>query len=162
MSCAKPIPRRPISHSSNSFLKESIVRNKKINNFEEEAIKHYISQDSLNVYHTSASGFWYRYITKVNDEKPRPKIGDEVDFSYEILDLNNEILYSSNELGQVNYIIDKEDIESGLQSGLKLIKEGEEIIFIFPSYNAFGFVGDNEKRGVKQPLIYIVSLIKIK
>ncbi len=161
-SCLNPTPRHPISHHSKSFLKESVERNKRINAFEESVIKQYIAQDSLNVYLTSSNGFWYKYINKVKGEFPQPKIGDEVVFSYEISDLSNNILYSSKELGNVSYFIDKEDIESGLQNGLKLMKESEKIVFLFPSYNALGIIGDTDKIGMNQPLIYKVQLIKIK
>lgn len=161
-SCTNPTPRRPVSRHTKSFFNESVERNKKINVFEETAIKQYIAQDSLNKYSISPNGFWFRYIHQIHEENPKPKIGNEVVFNYEISNLNNIVLYSFDELGDVSYFIDKEDIELGLQNGLKLLKEGEEIVFIFPSYNAFGIVGDKEKIGINQTLIYSVKLIKIK
>ena len=161
-SCVQPDPRRPISHHTQSFLKESVARNKKINALEETAIKYYIAQDSLSDYEVSSNGFWFKYIKQISEERQRPKIGDRVVFNFEISDLNNTILYSFNELGEVNYSIDKEDIDLGLQSGLKLLKEGEEVVFLFPSHNAFGITGDSKKIGINQPLIYRVQLIKIK
>lgn len=94
--------------------------------------------------------------------KETPILGDQVVFKYEVSNLNNEVLYEFGELGEVNYKIDKENLESGLQSGLKLMKEGEEIMFLFPSYKAFGMLGDRTKVGMNQPLIYRVELIKIK
>ena len=42
------------------------------------------------------------------------------------------------------------------------MKEGEELLFLFPSYKAFGILGDRTKVGMNQPLIYRVKLIKIK
>lgn len=162
VSCSDPIPRRPVSHSTKSFLKESIKRNKQINTLEENAIKHYIALDSLKSYQVSSNGFWFRYLKRNSEVEEKPVLGNEVLFKYEISDLNNEILYSFEELGEVNYKIDKERLESGLQSGLKLMKEGEEMMFLFPSYNAFGVLGDRTKIGMNQPLVYKVELIKIK
>ena len=161
ISCSDPIPRRPVSHSTKSFLKESVKRNKHINALEENAIKYYIALDSLNTYEVSSNGFWFRYLKKENEIKQKPKLGDEIVFKYEISDLKNEVLYTFQELGEVNYKIDKENLESGLQSGLKLMKVGEELMFLFPSYKAFGILGDHTKVGMNQPLIYRVELIKI-
>ncbi|MFK5879978.1 MAG: hypothetical protein QM478_10840 [Flavobacteriaceae bacterium] len=48
-----------------------------------------------------------------------------------------------------------------MQEGLKLMREGEEMQFLFPSFKAFGFTGDQEKIGIKQPLVYSVKLISI-
>jgi gliding motility-associated peptidyl-prolyl isomerase len=162
VSCVDPIPRRPVSHSTKSFLKESVNRNKHINTLEENIIKYYIALDSLNSYKVSSNGFWFRYLKLKNEIKSTPELGEEVVFEYEISNLRNEVLYTFKELGEVHYKIDKENLESGLQSGLKLMKEGEEILFLFPSYKAFGILGDRTKIGMNQPLIYRVKLIKIK
>ena len=162
-SCSTPEPRRPISHHTESFLKKSVERNKRINAFEEEAIKYYIAQDSLKKYKASTTGFWYRYIEQREEvEGGQPLFEDTVVFNYEISDLNNEVLYSYEELGDVTYKIDKENLESGLQDGLKMMRVRDEILFLFPSYKALGILGDKEKVGMNQPLIYKVKLIKIK
>ena len=162
-SCSAPEPRRPISHHTESFLKESIQRNKQINAFEEEAIKYYIAQDSTKIYNVSTKGYWFRYLSHIEAvEGGSPKFEDTIVFEYEISDLNNEVLYSYEELGEVTYKIDKENLESGLQDGLKMMRERDEVMFLFPSYKAFGILGDKEKVGMNQPLIYKVKLIKIK
>ena len=162
ISCSGPVPRRPVSHSSKSFLKESVERNKQLNSLEENVIKYYIALDSLNSYEISSNGYWFRYLKKENKIAATPILGEEVIFEYEISNLENEVLYTFQDLGEVNYKIDKENLESGLQSGLKLMKEGEEMLFLFPSYKAFGILGDRTKIGMNQPLIYRVKLIKIK
>jgi len=160
-SCVDPTPRRPVNHKKESYIQKSIQLNKKINVGESKIIKEYIKQDSLNSYNNSSSGFWYTYLHKNASEERTPKLGEIVLFEYEIYDLSNTLIYSKEELGQVSYYVDKEDLESGLQEGLKLMKEGEEIKFIFPSFKAYGFTGDRKKIGVKQPLIYKVKLINI-
>ena len=160
-SCSDPIPRRPVSHHTQSLMVESVKLNKKINAVEEKAIKYYIAQDSLSDYYNSPSGFWYKYLIQIDEIDQIPNIGDEVEFEYEISDLLDNIIYSNESLGVQKYSIDKENIESGIQNGLKLMKENEEIVFLFPSFSAFGFSGDNEKIGIKQPLIYKVKLNKI-
>ena len=50
---------------------------------------------------------------------------------------------------------------SGLREGLKLMKEGESITFIFPSQKAYGYYGDENKIGRNVPLICEVSLLKL-
>lgn len=161
-SCSEPDPRRPVSHHTDSFFEESVERNKNVNTLEEAAIKYYIAQDSSKTYIASSSGFWYAYTKRKLKEGKRPVLGDEVVFNYEILNLRNEILYSYDALGEVQYKIDKEEIELGLQSGLKIMKVGEEVSFLFPSHSALGILGDKDKIGMNQPLIYRVQLINLK
>jgi gliding motility-associated peptidyl-prolyl isomerase len=160
-SCSGPTPRKPVSHHTQSFMVESVNLNKKINSIEEDAIKYYIARDSASNYYNSPNGFWYKYLIQSDETNPIPSIGDEVEFEYEISDLLDNVIYSNETLGVQKYSIDKENIESGIQNGLKLMKEKEEVVFLFPSFSAFGFSGDKEKIGIKQPLIYKVKLNKI-
>jgi gliding motility-associated peptidyl-prolyl isomerase len=85
-----------------------------------------------------------------------------VSFEYEITDLNDSIIYSKEELGIRNYKVDKEDFISAIQKGIKLMKVGETITFVIPSYNAFGITGDGNKIGINQSIKSTITLLNIK
>lgn len=159
LSC-EPKPRRPILVAGNSIDK-SVIRNQNNNKIEELLLKKYIFHDSLKKYHNSKSGFWYASVISKKNKKKRAKTNDIVIFAYQIKTLDNRIVYSFSEIGKQRYKVDKQDIIIGLQQGLKLMKEGEEFTFLFPSYKAFGYAGDGNKIGVNEPLIYEVKLLKI-
>jgi gliding motility-associated peptidyl-prolyl isomerase len=159
-SCSNPEARKPIVRKTGSFINESIERNKLLNNAENALLMEKMKMDSSHEYLNSANGFWYYYLTKTESETYLPKRGDEVFYSHEIRSLNDSILYSKEELGTKSYLVDKEDLISGLQDGIKLMKEGETVSFLFPSYKAYGYSGHG-KIGPNEPLIYIVQLIKI-
>lgn len=159
--CAEPEARRPVTVKTGTTLASTVAQTKMINKIEEEKILHYIKQDSLRTYLVSESGFWYRYDQKNEERAYTPKEKDEVLISYDIRDLNNNIIYSKEILGNKRYIIDKEDFITGLQIGIKMMKESETITFIIPSYNAFGIVGDENKIGMNQSIISTVTLLKI-
>ncbi|WP_299437399.1 gliding motility-associated peptidyl-prolyl isomerase GldI [uncultured Aquimarina sp.] len=160
-SCKAPEARKPVSISSGSFISESINRNKELSAREETRIQKIIKEDSLNNYITSDGGFWYYYEKKDTISTITPKFGDVVNFNYNIKDLNNVIIYNRKELDTVNYAIDQEDLFFGLREGLKLMKEGEIVTFLFPSYQAYGYYGDDNKIGTNIPLISRVTLNKI-
>lgn len=141
-------------------MRESIERNKVFNKLEEKLIQQKMESDSIHVYTVSPHGFWYYYMQTDTINAVSPVKGDEVVFSYEIKDLKDSIIYSKEELGDKNYLVDKEDLISGLQDGIKLMKEGEIVTFLFPSYKAYGYSGF-EKINSNQPLIYTVHLKKI-
>ena len=46
-------------------------------------------------------------------------------------------------------------------SGLKLMKEGETITFLFPSYKAYGYYGIENKLGTNIPIQCTVTLNSI-
>ena len=142
-------------------MSESIKRNKALNKLEEEVLLLKMKKDSLNNYISSDHGFWYFYQVKDTINNKFPVKGDEVIFTHEIKDLRDSIIYTKEELGIKNYLVDKEELITGLQEGIKLMKEGEVVTFLFPSHIAFGYTGF-EKIKPNQPLIYTVQLNKIK
>jgi len=57
--------------------------------------------------------------------------------------------------------VDQEDFISGIQQGIKLMKVGETVIFVIPSYNAFGILGDGNKIGMHTTIKSKVTLLNI-
>ena len=93
-SCSEQQARKPISHSSGTFMKESIDRNKKMNTQEKEAIAKIIKKDTAHIYNISEKGFWYAYKSK-SSENVFPVKGDVVNFDYEVTDLYGNSIYSA-------------------------------------------------------------------
>lgn len=163
VSCTTSKPRRPINPKpSTTIFQDNIETAKKIFQLEEEEILNFIKKDSLNVYKTSSSGFWYTYNTKIEKDLAMPKAGDIVELTYDIRDLNDSIIYNKADLGTKTYKVDKEDFISGIQKGIKLMKIGETITFVIPSYNAFGISGDGNKIGISKTIKSTVTLLNIK
>ncbi|GAA0756580.1 gliding motility-associated peptidyl-prolyl isomerase GldI [Psychroflexus lacisalsi] len=160
--CKSPEPRKPVSRASKSFTSKSLVMNKAIVEKEEAYIQDIIEKDSTNTYITSADGFWYYYNSENKKDSITPNFGDEVEFNYNILTLQGDTIYSRKELGERAYVIDKEEIFTGLRQGLKLMKEGETVTFLFPSHQAYGYYGDNDKIGTHVALKSTVTLNEIK
>ena len=163
LSCSTPQARRPINPKlSATIFQENIAVTKKIFQLEEAEILQYIKNDSLNVYKASPNGFWYSYVHRIQEDLVTPEIGDVAELTYDIRDLNDVILYSKETFGIKNYTVDKEDFISGIQKGIKLMKVGETIIFVIPSYNAFGISGDGNKIGINKTIKSKVTLLNIK
>lgn len=161
-SCSQQQARKPVSYTESSFMKESIARNKKLIANEEKLIDDIIKKDTLKQYIASAKGYWYKYDTKIDEILPHPKRGDIAYFDYEIKNLTNQIIYTKEELKPQEYYVDKENILMGLRDGIKLMKKGETVTFLFPSHMAYGYRGDTKKIGSNEPLICTVTLNEIK
>jgi len=161
-SCEKESPRYPISNSRGEFLKESVQRNKAMVGSEEEEIQNVIKNDSTHKYYQSSHGFWYKYIKTNIHDNINPKEGDMVTLEFEIQDIDGKTIYAKEETTPNTYQIDKQEIMVGLRHGIKLMRKGETISFIFPSHMGYGYLGDKEKIGLNEPLICIVTLKDIK
>lgn len=160
--CKTPDARRPVSQSTSTYIQESIEYNKKVVAFQEGLIKEIIEQDKENNYLTSNHGFWYYYNEKIISPAKKPSLGNKVAFTYNILHLDGTPIYTTEEIGPRTYIIDKQVLFSGLREGLKLMKVGETVTFLFPSHKAFGYYGDNERIGVNVPIKSTVTLNAIQ
>lgn len=85
-----------------------------------------------------------------------------VEFDYSLQTLDGREIYSDEEINPRTYTIDQEQLFSGLRQGLKLMKEGEVVTFLFPSHKAFGYYGDKKRIGKDVPVISRVILLDIQ
>ena len=160
-SCKSPEARRPVSQKTGSFIKISAERNKKLNTEELKQIQKIIEKDTSKTYIASESGFFYYYNTKVEKDTITPTFGDIVNFDYDVKDFNGNDIYSDNEIHPRDYAMDQEEIFTGLREGLKLMKPGETVTFLFPSQKAYGYYGDKNKIGTNTPVICEVTVNSI-
>ncbi len=161
LGCKSPEARPPVSIKTGSFIDASVERNKKLNETERNKILELIEKDENSKYIASENGFWYSYDTKIEESNITPEFGDIVNFNYQVSDLNGNTIYSQDELKTRDYAMDKEELFSGLREGLKLMKAGETVTFLFPSQKAFGYYGDTNKIGTNVPLKCNVTINSI-
>jgi gliding motility-associated peptidyl-prolyl isomerase len=113
-------------------------------------------------YIASESGFWYYYNNKIdNDTLTTPDFGDVINYNYNVKNINGNLIYSTEEIKTQTYAMDKEELFTGLREGLKLMKSGETVTFLFPSQKAYGYYGDENKIGSNVPLICEVTINSI-
>lgn len=162
IACNEPEARRPVEVRSSSYIDESVTKNKAQVEAEDSALLKWIEKDSLREYIGSDTGFWYYYVDTTSTGDRTPEFGDRVEYEYEVRALNGRLLYSLKSQGKQTYLMDKERLITGLREGLKLMKEGQTVTFVFPSYKAYGYYGDGGKIGMDMPVIYTVTLNKIE
>jgi gliding motility-associated peptidyl-prolyl isomerase len=162
MACKQQQARKPISRSSGSFMQESIERNKKLIAGEEGKIDSIIKSNPKIKYIASKKGYWYYYDIKNDKDTLRPKKGDIAFFDYEIKDFKGNVVYSEVELKSQTYVVDKQNILTGLRHGIKLMHKNEKVTFLFPSHMAFGYHGDEKRIGTNIPIICTVTLNDFK
>lgn len=163
-SCKSPEARRPVSQNSGSYIDESVELNKEMIAKEEAYIKQVMGENTDTEFLNSAEGFWYYYNKKTSDSLniKTPEFGDVVVFDYSISSIEGDPIYAEGEKPTREYAMDKEKLFTGLRQGLKVMKEGETVTFLFPSHKAFGYYGDQEKIGQNVPIMAKVTLHEIK
>jgi len=160
-SCKEPVARMPVVRNNDLDYKIAINWNKALVATQDRAFKQIIEENLDKQYFNSKLGFWYTYINQNKKLNYTPKLSDNLIYTYQVTNLKGDIIYSYNEIGDQNYVVDKEQIITGLQKGLKLMHQDEKVQFLFPSFLAYGVLGDRKKIKTNQPLIYTVYLKKI-
>ena len=160
LSCHDIEPRKPLNKNFSVFLKSSAIRNKSRVAAEQILINNARKLDNKNIYNSSPLGFLYS-VKKNKNKNFLAKKGDFVEIQYEIEDLNQNLLYGEDELQNVKFIVDKEEIIPALREGVKFLSEGDTGVFLFPSHFCYGYQGDSEKIGSNQPLRFTIKLVSL-
>lgn len=160
-SCKNLQPRKPVSNKTSSYNELSIEKNKKLYAAEEAAIEKIISNLDRK-FTRSSNGFYYNFSKMDSISQITPKFGDRVTFEYNVIALNGDTIYHAQELSPVTKSLEQEyGIFKGMREALKLMHEGDQATFYFPSYMGYGYYGDENRIGTNVPFKSDVKLIGI-
>jgi FKBP-type peptidyl-prolyl cis-trans isomerase FkpA len=109
----------------------------------------------------SKTGTGLRYFIYQNGEGESAQVDDYVDVEYSITLLDGTECYATKKDEVEEFKVDKAQVESGIQEGVKLMREGDKAILIVPSHLAHGIVGDMSKIPPLSTLLVDIELVKI-
>lgn len=161
LSCKTVEARKPLQQNSGQFMDESVQRNKDLNAREYAKINALIESSEMT-FQRSDYGFWYSNNKPNNTSDYTPKFGDAITYSYSVKHLDGTWIYPPENIQKQTYYVDQENLFAGLREGLKLMKQQENMTFIFPSQLAFGYYGDDNQIGANTPVVYNVTVHNIK
>lgn len=139
---------------------KSIEMNQRIAQKEKLNIAMYLEHRKMLNMQQTGSGLYYGIYKKTDGDSA--KTGMEAGVKYIITFLNGDTCYVTPKDEIVYFKIDKTDIESGVQEGVKKMKLGEKAILIIPSHLAHGITGDNNKIPPITPLVIDLELKELK
>ncbi|MBE0648128.1 MAG: FKBP-type peptidyl-prolyl cis-trans isomerase [Bacteroidales bacterium] len=157
--CREPV--RPVESTAHIRLADEklIDFNRGVVKVEEQEIEDFLLRYGWNVKQTP-TGLRYLIYKKGNGKKAMS--GMLVRFNYTVKLLNGTLAYSSDSLGEKSFILGHGGVESGLEEGMLLLREGDRAKFIIPSYLAYGLLGDQDKIPPGASLVYDVNMIGLK
>jgi FKBP-type peptidyl-prolyl cis-trans isomerase len=88
--------------------------------------------------------------------------GSIVDVEFEVRLLDDSLCYRTEQGELATFKVDKSDVETGVQEGIKLMSKGDRAKLIIPSHLGHGLVGDMNKIPPLQVLIVDIHLIDIR
>ena len=138
---------------------KSIEMNQRIAQKEKLDIAMYLEHRKMLNMKQTGSGLYYGIYKKTEGDSA--KTGMEAGVRYVITFLNGDTCYVTPKDEIVYFKVDKTDIESGVQEGVKKMRLGEKAILIIPSHLAHGISGDNNKIPPITPLVIDLELLKL-
>ena len=156
--CNSPVKETEKERKGN--YKESLLEvNKNLVRSEQQKIDDFLDRYKWDM---KESGSGLRYMIYWEGSGRRAEMGKQAEIAFTVSLLDGQLCYSSEEDGPLTFEIGKGGVESGLEEGILLLKEGDRAKFIIPSHLAYGLLGDMDKIPAKAVLVYDVELLKIK
>jgi FKBP-type peptidyl-prolyl cis-trans isomerase FkpA len=125
---------------------------------EDQHIRDYLNRYRWDVTET---GTGLRYLIYKNGSGKKAVTGSKVTCQYTVSLLNGTTIYSSDESGPLEFTVGRGGVESGLEEGILLLREGDHAKFVLPSHLAHGLTGDQDKIPPKTTIIYDIVLTKV-
>lgn len=155
--CRKPAESKP--KVSMESVREPMIRvNQNMNRKEREDIDAYIRRYDLKM---RESGTGLRYLIINEGRLPKAQPENQVKVNYKVWLLNGRLCYSSDSTGAESFVVDHDDVESGLHEGIKMLGTGGKAKFILPSHLAHGLIGDDGKIPARSPVVYDIEVLSI-
>jgi FKBP-type peptidyl-prolyl cis-trans isomerase len=110
----------------------------------------------------TSTGTGLQYWIYDDVDGPTAKEGDIVEVNFEVKLLDDSLCYKTDLFEVSSFKVDKSDIESGVQEGIKFLSKGDKATFIIPSHLGHGLLGDMNKIPPLQALIVDIEVVDIK
>jgi FKBP-type peptidyl-prolyl cis-trans isomerase len=125
---------------------------------EDRDIALYVKRIGANTVRTDR-GVHVQMIRDVEGPTARPEQWAAVNYRVELL--NGDTAYTSASEGPESFLIEMDDVESGLHEAIQLLSPGDSALFIIPSYRAHGLVGDMDRIPMRSTVVYHIGLVKV-
>ena len=144
------------------MFKEALV---KVNKYEfqkeNDEINQYIKHRNWKMTVTK-TGIRYMITKVVKDKTQTPLSGQTVKVNYKISLLDGTECYSSEKENAKEFVVDNDNVESGIHEAVQLMHESEKAKIVLPSKLAHGLHGDDNKIPPLSAIIVDLELLEIK
>ncbi len=142
----------------NEIQDQLIEANIKATSLESEQIDHYIKDKKLSAKKTPTG---LRYEIYQDKEGVNISSNQRAVVKYTVNLLNGTECYATKDKAE-EFIVGKDNVESGLHEGITYMSVGDKAIIIIPSHLAHGLAGDFKKIPIRATIVYDIELIAIK
>ena len=118
--------------------------------------------DQRKHWKTIETGSGLRYFIYEKGSGPKAESGMLAEVRFKITQLNGNLCYATDSLETEIFKIDKSEIETGVQEGIKYMHVGDKAKLIIPSHLGHGLVGDFRKIPPLTTLVVDLELVSLR
>ncbi|MDF1571266.1 MAG: FKBP-type peptidyl-prolyl cis-trans isomerase [Bacteroidales bacterium] len=157
-SCKPPVQERP--EVPGATVNRSLIEtNQYIRERHREHIMAFADRAGWDMTETS-TGLWYEMLDRGSG--PAVEKDKLVVYTYQTRLLNGNVCYAAGRKEPKKIISGKGNIESGLEEGLRLMREGGKARFLVPPYLAHGNFGDGQCIPGSAVLLITAEVLEVK
>lgn len=149
----KPLDVKWSSQKSSDFSKDLAI---------EEDIDIKIFLQRKRDWEITETGSGLRYFIYHKGKGAQAESGMTAEVKFEITKLDGTVCYKTEGVETESFKIDKSEIETGVQEGIKLMHIGDKIKLIIPSHLGHGLVGDFDKIPPLTTLVVDLELVSLR
>ena len=139
--------------------KESTELNKELIEEEKIQIKLFLAHHSD--WKVTETGTGLRYFIYAKGNGDRPQVGQRAYVTLKVELLDGTVCYATEKDMEDIFIVDKSDIETGIQEAIKLMQVGDKAKLIIPAHLGHGITGDLDKIPPISTLVVDIQLNKL-
>lgn len=160
LSCNREGQQSQLESTASRALEEQLLNaNKQAVRVENEQIDSFVRRHKWQM---TKTGSGLRYDIYFQGQGAKAEKGKLAVLKFSTLLIDGQEIYSSEVSGPKEFVIGQGGVESGLEEGILLLREGDRAKFIIPSHLGFGLLGDQDKVPPKSTLIYDIELVALK
>ena len=146
-------------YNSKAFQDKLIDANKMYVKKESDEIDQYVAHQGWSM---TTTGTGLRYMITEKGKGVLAKTDQRAKVNFKISLLDGTLCYSSDSTGSKEFIIGRDNVESGLHEGIQYMHVGDKATLILLSHLAHGLIGDYSKIPPHASVIYQLELLSVK
>lgn len=108
---------------------------------------------------TTGTGVRYAMLRDASGPTALPDQWARVNYRVELL--NGDTAYATTE-GPESFMVEMDQVESGLHEAIQLMSVGDSAVIVIPSYRAHGLIGDQQRIPMRSTIVYWIGLVGLR
>ena len=107
----------------------------------------------------SGTGVRHRILRDAPGDSVAPGQWAKVNYRLELL--NGDTAYTTSPSEPESFLVEHDNVESGLHEAIQHLSPGDSALIVIPSYRAHGLIGDMDKVPPRSSVVYFIGLVAI-